>query len=45
MAERAGGRRLRRRTTGTDATRSRPEQAFALADEESPAFVPGVFQG
>ena len=45
VAERPGGRRLRRvRAPTAAATRCPPEQAVALTDEASPAYLPGFFQ-
>ena len=42
VAERPGGRRLRRVRPGDRRYTLPPEQAVALADEESPAFLPGA---
>ena len=45
VAQRAGRRRLRRRTTRRPGTYTLPpEHAVALTDEDSPAFLPGFFQ-
>ena len=44
VAERPGGRRLRRVRPGSGRYTLPPEQAVALTDEDSPAYLPGFFQ-
>ena len=44
MALPAGGERLRRVRRRRRTFRLPPEQALALADDDSPAFIPGAFQ-
>ena len=44
MAQPAGGERVRRVRPGDGTFRLPPEQALALADDDSPAFIAGAFQ-